>query len=104
MTDRVAVASVVSSASVAIAVPFIVARNERRRYERQSIDSRRDELRQLLDSSIQHLFKGYDILYSIGREHLEQRAGRSSIERLRHLGAQLCEETWLIAQHGLRVG
>ena len=104
MTVWVAIASVVSSASVAIAVPFITARNERKRYELQSLDARRDELRDLLDSSIQHLFKGYDILYAIAREHTEQRAGRSSVERLQALGQQLQDETWLIAQHGLRVG
>ena len=64
----------------------------------------RDELRDLLDSSIQHLFKGYDILYAIAREQTEQRAGQSSVERLQTLGQQLQDETWLIAQHGLRVG
>jgi len=104
VADWVAISSVVSSASVAIAVPFITARNERKRYEQQSLDARRDELRQLFDSSIQHLFKGYDVLYSIGRESVEHRAGRSSMDRLRALGRQLQNETWLIAQHGLRVG
>jgi hypothetical protein len=99
--EWVAISSVVASASVAIAVPFIAARNERRRYERQSLDARRDELRELLDGAVQHLFSGYDILYSIAGEPSEP--DRSS-EGLHQFGEQLREETRRIAVYGLRVG
>jgi hypothetical protein len=96
-TVVVAIASVISSAGVAIAVALISGRNERAREELHRVEARRDELRQLLDSSVQHLFRGYDILYTI--DSLED----ASTERLRQLGEQLTEATWLIAQHGLRV-
>lgn len=127
MVDWAAIASVVASASVAIAVTLFSARNERKRYERQLLDEReryerqllderkryerqllderRNELRQLLDSSVQHLFNGYDILYSIDVELGHERAEREvSTERLRQLGEQLSGETIQIAAHGLRVG
>jgi hypothetical protein len=97
-TVVVAITSVVSSAGVAFAVTLISGRNERERDERQRLDARRDELRQLLDGSVQHLFRGYDLMYTIDRED------SASTQRLRQLGEQLTEETWLIAQHGLRVG
>ena len=55
MADPVAIASVVSTATVAIAVPFIGAQLERRRLHSQARAERLSELRILLDDSAVHL-------------------------------------------------
>jgi hypothetical protein len=55
MADPVAIASVVSTASVAITVPFIGAQLERRRLRYQARSERLLELRTLLDDSAVHL-------------------------------------------------
>lgn len=104
MADPVAIVSVISGATVAIGVPFINARLERRRLQHQSRTARLDELRALLDTTLQHLFRGYWILYAIGEERKKQPSSDEwSEERLRELGKELAEETEILAQHGLRV-
>jgi hypothetical protein len=55
MADPVAIASIISTASVAIAVPFVGAQLERRRLLSQAQGERLSELRTLLDDAAVHL-------------------------------------------------
>jgi hypothetical protein len=68
VADPVAIIGILSGASVALGVPFINSRLERRRMEHQSRDARLSELRELLDDAVIHLFAGYNVLYLIGQE------------------------------------
>jgi hypothetical protein len=100
----VALVSVVSSATVAIAVPFINSLLERRRLRQQSLNARLDEVRRLLDSAVQHLFKGYWVLFDI---HEERRKDPGSSDwspaKLRRLADRLTQETETCASHGIRM-
>jgi hypothetical protein len=58
MPDPVAIVSVVSSATVAVAVPFIGARLERQRLRYQQSQERFAELRAQLDVAAEHLTEG----------------------------------------------
>jgi hypothetical protein len=106
--NLIALVSVVSSAVVALVVgfgvPLISARLERQRLKQQSADLRLDELRQVLDSAVKHLFQGYNTLYLIQEERRKELDGPEwSPEKLHELGQELTEETHLCAEHGLRV-
>jgi hypothetical protein len=106
--NLIALVSVVSGAvvglTVGFGVPLMSARLERQRVKQQSVDARLDELRQVLDSAVQHLFEGYGILYLIHEERRKELNGAEwSPKRLRELGEKLTEEAHLCAEHGLRV-
>lgn len=104
-SNLVALVSVVLSAAVGLTVgfgvPLIAGRREKERLEQQSLDARLDELRQVLDSAVKHLFEAYQTLYLI---HEERRsAPDSSAEKLRQLGEKLTGQAHSCAEHGLRV-
>ena len=107
-SNLVALVSVVVSAAAGLAVgfgvPTITARREKERVKQQSLDARLDELRQVLDSAVTHLFEAYGILYLIHEERRkEPGAPEWSPKTLRELGERLTEESHLRAEHGLRV-
>jgi hypothetical protein len=104
MTELLAIVSIVSGAAVAITVPFINARLERSRLERQSRDARVEELRALLDGAVQHLWKTWTILYEVSEEgQRELPRPQWSDRRLRQLGDELTTELDAVVEDGLRI-
>lgn len=61
--DRIAVVSILAGAAVAIGVPFINARLEGDRIEQQTQEARLDELRELLDGSLVHLWDAWGLMF-----------------------------------------
>jgi hypothetical protein len=68
MAELIAVVSIIAGAAVAIIVPFIGARLERSRFVEQSRQARMNELRDILDVTLQHLYVAGTILYEIQDE------------------------------------
>jgi hypothetical protein len=106
--NLIALVSIVTGAVVGLVVglgvPLVSARFERQRLKQQSADLRLDELRQVRDSAVKHLFQGYHTLYLIREERRKELDGPEwSPEKLRELGQELTEEAHLCAEHGLRV-
>lgn len=100
VTEAIAIVSILSGAAVAIVVPFINARLERSRIEEQSRRVRLEELRGLLDQSVQHLYDAWGLLFDIEQE--AQKAIRSTTA-LRKLDATLTKQADVIVQDGLRI-
>jgi hypothetical protein len=104
VTELLALVSIVSGAAVAITVPFVNARLERSRLEKQSRDARVEELRALLDGAVQRLWKTWTILYDVDQEgQRELPRPQWSDTRLRQLGADLTTELDSVVQDGLRI-
>ena len=100
-----ALVSVIATAAVAIAVPFINAQLEEKRMTLRRREARLDEVRQLLDGALQHLVSADSILVDIQRESLkEPSASEWSPTRLRQLGEQLTVVTEQCAEDGNRLG
>jgi hypothetical protein len=104
MAEAIAIVSIVSGAAVAIVVPFINSRLERSRMQSQSRDARMEELRGLLDGSIQHLYAAWTSLFEID-EQRQQELPRPDLQNefLLHVGGTLAEQADAIVQDGLRI-
>lgn len=99
VADTVAIVSIVSGAAVAISVPFINARLERRRIDQQARESRLDELRALLDRATQHINTAWTTLYDI-----EQTAETElPATRILEFGAELGKEVGVLVEDGLAI-
>jgi hypothetical protein len=99
MAELIAVVSIIAGAAVAIIVPFIGARLERSRLVQQSRDARINELRDLLDATLQHLYVAGTILYEIQEESNHE----WSDTRLDKLGVRLTEQTDVVHQDSIRI-
>jgi hypothetical protein len=73
VADPVAIASVVSTASVAIAVPFITSRLEQKRLRYRATGERLSELRGLLDDAAVHLTQALASLHDLEQTSQEER-------------------------------
>jgi type II secretory pathway pseudopilin PulG len=104
VTELLALVSIVSGAAVAVTVPFINARLERSRLEKQGRDARVEELRALLDGAVQHLRKTWTILYEVSEEgQRDLPRPQWSDGRLRQLGDELTTELDSVVEDGLRI-
>jgi hypothetical protein len=65
VADAVAIVSIVSGATVAIAVPFINAVLERQRLQWQGNQSRLDELRTVVDATLGEMVRANELLYDL---------------------------------------
>jgi hypothetical protein len=105
MADPVALVSIVSGATVAVAVPFINARLERSRIHHQSRDARMDELRALLDGAVRNLYDAWAIVYEVDQEARRMLPRPDwSDDRLRELAKKLTSQTDVVIHDGLRIG
>jgi hypothetical protein len=91
LADAVAIVSIVSGATVAIAVPFINAMLERRRLRWQSEKARFDELRALLDAAIVHAYEAWTVVYEWEQVEGQKdpQSAEWSPERLRALASSM---------------
>jgi hypothetical protein len=65
MANAVAIVSVVATSMVAILVPFINARLERRRLDHAGLQAREEDLRRLLDEAGVHLGAALAVLFDL---------------------------------------
>jgi hypothetical protein len=104
LADPVAIVSIVSGATVAIAVPFIGATLERRRLRWQTEMARMDELRTLLDTASVHMYEAWTVLYEIEQEFGQESGGRVvPEERSRALAESLTAKFDEVMRDELRI-
>ena len=65
MADAVAIVSVVSGATVAVALPFINGLLERQRLRWQGNQARLDEFRGIVDATLGEMVRVHDLLWDI---------------------------------------
>jgi hypothetical protein len=104
LADPVAIVSIVSGATVAIAVPFISATLERRRLRWQSETERLNELRRLLDTASVHMYGAWTVVYEIEQEmQTDIASARWSRERHQEQAAALTARFDDVMRDQLRV-
>jgi hypothetical protein len=100
VTAAVAIISVVSTAVVAISVPFINAWLERQRLRYQGTQERFAELRTLLDEAAQRLTEGHTVLVQL-ISAAAGKSGKGVENRLTELAVEVFEDNTRLA---LRLG
>jgi hypothetical protein len=103
MANVIAIVGIGAGALVAIVVQVMSARTEEARIRQQSADARVQELRDLLDGSVQQFWAAYRTLFAI-RQALEPSYPEWSPELTREFGERLARHVDLVAGYGLRVG
>lgn len=104
VADPVAIVSIVAGATVAIAVPFINARLERRRMRWQSETARLDELRALLDTALVHMYEAGTVLYEWEQEaQKDTKSAEWSPDRFRALSTSLTAKFDEVERDHLRI-
>jgi hypothetical protein len=83
MADPVAIASVVSTATVAVTVPFIGAQLERRRLHSQARGERLSELRALLDDAAVHLEEALWALHELEKDFKPKQRSAAAVRVLK---------------------
>ena len=106
MTDPVAIVSVASSATVAVAVPFINARLEQRRLDYEVTQERFGELRTLLDQSAEHLIDSLGDFATIAMRASGDPIPKRPLTRLVELSTEVFRDNTRLAlrlgyQHGI---
>jgi len=99
VADTVAIVSIVSTSTVALGVPFIAARLERRRIAWQDERRRADDLAGFLDSAFIAAGEAWRVRNELAAEF---NADRSS-SRLPNLKAQFHEASKTVVMNGLRM-
>jgi hypothetical protein len=101
VADTVAIVSVASSATVAVAVPFIGAQLERRRLNYQVTQERFGELRTQLDQSAEHMIDGVGVLATIAGWRPDAPRDEMPVDRLGELAIVIFQDNTRL---GLRLG
>ncbi len=104
MADTVAIVSIVSGATVAIAVPFINAVLERQRLRWQGNQARLDDLRAIVDSTVGDMVRAHDLIWDIATEAGKHGDDQAPDPELRRLGGELTATYEAVKTLGTRIG
>jgi hypothetical protein len=102
VADWVAIASIVSGATVAVGVPFISSRLERRRLSWEGHQRRLDELRSLLDTAALRFTDALNLFYEINMQINNPPEGDFH-PRLTKLATENTEKADEIMRDGVRI-
>jgi hypothetical protein len=101
----VAIVAVLSSAAVAITVPFIDSSLERDRLEWQTDEAKREEFRRLLDGSMQRLWSLTQFMVEVQDEQTDEHSTRASRRLLSRRATTFLRQLSLDTERiALRVG